>query len=148
MDNGYYSTKKARAADMTIRSTSGKRTAPPRSAWAQAARARSRRTANGLLLRTSKRKWIVFGGFEPGKKARTWIMPAEGGTPKPITPEGIVGSQVTPDGERVLVNDLEGKYFLYPLQGNGSPSAVPQLKADDGVIALAADGHTLFVREA
>ncbi len=93
-------------------------------------------------------KWIVFGGFEPGKKARTWIMPAEGGTPKPITPEGIVGSQVTPDGERVLVNDLEGKYFLYPLQGNGSPSAVPQLKADDGVIALAADGHTLFVREA
>src|SRR5437016_5315514 len=31
-------------------------------------------------------KWIVFSGFEPGKKARTWIMPAEGGTPKPITP--------------------------------------------------------------
>jgi len=93
-------------------------------------------------------KWIVFSGFEPDKKARTWIMPAEGGTPKPITPEGTVGTQVTPDGERVLVKDPEDKYFLYPLRGKGSASGVPQLKTDDGVIALAADGHTLFVREA
>jgi serine/threonine protein kinase len=93
-------------------------------------------------------KWIVFDGFEPDKKARTWIMPAEGGTPKPITPEGIVGDQVTPDGERVLVKDPEGRYFLYPLRGNGSSSAVPTLKKDDGVITFAADGHTLFVREA
>jgi len=93
-------------------------------------------------------KWIVFSGFEPDKKARTWIMPAEGGTPKPITPEGTVGTQVTPDGERVLVKDPEDKYFLYPLHNNGSASGVPQLKTDDGVIASAADGHTLFVREA
>jgi hypothetical protein len=75
-------------------------------------------------------------------------MPSEGGTPKPVTPEGVVGNQVTPDGERVLVKDPEGKYFLYPLLGNGSPSAVPTLKTDDGIIAFAADGHTLFVREA
>jgi len=33
-----------------------------------------------------------------------------------------VGSQVTPDGERVLVKDPEDKYFLYPLRGNGSAS--------------------------
>ena len=55
---------------------------------------------------------------------------------------------MTPDGERVLVKDPEDKYFLYPLHGNGSASGVPQLKTDDGVIASAADGHTLFVREA
>jgi serine/threonine protein kinase len=93
-------------------------------------------------------KWIVFEGFEPDKKARTWIMPAEGGTPKPISPEGIVGNQVTPDGQRVLVKDPQGKYFLYPLRGDGSPSPVPTLKTDDGVITFAVDGHTLFVREA
>jgi Tol biopolymer transport system component len=93
-------------------------------------------------------KWIVFIGFEPGKKARTWIMPAEGGTPKPITPEGIVGDRVTPDGEQVLVRDPEGKYFRYPLRGNGAPSPVPQLNTDDNAIGWAADGHTLFVREA
>jgi hypothetical protein len=39
-------------------------------------------------------------------------------------------------------------HFLYPLRGNGAPSAVPTLKTDDSVITLAADGHTLFVREA
>ena len=38
-----------------------------------------------------------------------------------------------------------GSFRSYRL---GRPSGVPQLKTDDGVIALAADGHTLFVREA
>ncbi len=97
---------------------------------------------------TPNGKWIVFGGFEPDKKARTWIMPGEGGKAQPLTPEGIVGNQVTPDGERVLVRDPEGKYFLYPLHSNGSPSPVPQLNTDDNAIEWAADGHTLFVREA
>jgi eukaryotic-like serine/threonine-protein kinase len=93
-------------------------------------------------------KWIVFGGFEPNKKARTWIMPGEGGTAKPITPEGNVGSQVTPDGQQVLVRNAEGKYFLYPLHGNPSPTPVPQLKTDDGAVGWTTDGHRLFVREA
>jgi len=93
-------------------------------------------------------KWIVFDGFEPNKKARNWIMPADGGDPKPVTPEGIVGNQVTPDGERLLARDPEGKYFLYPLHGNGSPTTVSTIKPDDGVVALATDGHTVFAREA
>jgi hypothetical protein len=96
---------------------------------------------------TPDQKWIVFIGFEPKQKMRTWIMPADGGTPKAITPEGFVGFHGTPDGERVLVQDPEGKYFFYPLHGNGAPSPVPTLKADDGVIGLAEDGHTAFVRE-
>ena len=93
-------------------------------------------------------KWIVFSGLEPGKKARTWIMPAEGGKAQPLTPEGIFGNQVMPDGQQVLVRDPEGSHFLYRLYGNGSPSPVAQLKPDDNVIGCTADGHTLFVREA
>jgi eukaryotic-like serine/threonine-protein kinase len=93
-------------------------------------------------------KWIVFDGFEPNNKTRIWIMPAEGGAAKPITPEGIVDSRVMPDGERTLARNAEGKYFLYPLHGDGSPSPVPQLNTDDGAIGWATDGHTLFVREA
>lgn len=93
-------------------------------------------------------KWIVFGGFEPGKKARTWIMPAEGGTAQAVTPEGILGNQATPDNERVLVRDPEGKYSLYPLHGHGAPAPIPQLKTDDFAIGWGADGQTLFVREA
>lgn len=102
---------------------------------------------HGVARWTPDGKWIVFSGFEPGKRARTWIMPAEGGKPQPLTPEAIVVNQVTPDGERVLVRDPEGKYFLYPLHDKGSPSAVAQLNPDDGVIGWASDGHTLFVRE-
>jgi Tol biopolymer transport system component len=93
-------------------------------------------------------KWIVFVGFEPDKKARTWIMPAEGGKAQPLTPEGIVGNQVTPDGERVLVRDLEGRYFLYPLHSTGSAVSISHLDVNDNVVAWASNGHTLFVREA
>jgi dipeptidyl aminopeptidase/acylaminoacyl peptidase len=96
---------------------------------------------------TPDQKWIVFDGFEPNKKVRAWIMPAEGGTPKPITPEGTSGVPLNADGERILARDSEGKFFFYPLRGSATPSAVPVLKPDDSVFALAEDGHTAFVRE-
>jgi eukaryotic-like serine/threonine-protein kinase len=92
-------------------------------------------------------KSIVFAGFEPGKKVRTWIMTAEGSRAQPLTPEGIVGTQVTPDGERLLARDPAGNYFLYPLHGNAPPLPVPQLHASDNAIGWATAGQTLFVRE-
>jgi eukaryotic-like serine/threonine-protein kinase len=92
-------------------------------------------------------KSLVFMGFEPGKKARTWIMPAEGGRAQPLTPEGIIGTHVTPDGERLLVRDPAGKYFLYRLHGDAPASPVPQLNASDNPIGWAHNGQTLFVRE-
>ena len=103
---------------------------------------------HGAARWTPDNKWLVFAGYEPKNKARTWIMPAEGGSPKPLTAEGIVGTQVTPDGQSVLARDPDGKYLLYPLHGDAPPTPLPQLKSDDLAIAWAGDGNTLFVREA
>lgn len=103
-------------------------------------------THEGLAQWTPDGKWIVFVGFEPGKKPRMWIMPAEGGDARPITPEGVAGGRVTPDGTRVLVGDADGNRFLYPLQG-GAPTPVSQFKPYDGFVGWA-DAHTVYVREA
>jgi len=92
-------------------------------------------------------KWIIFNGFEPQKRARSWIMPAEGGEAKPVTPEGTAEYLATPDGERILAIDADGKFFLYPLHNAGAPVLVPTLKPDDVPLCWTADGHGLFVRE-
>jgi serine/threonine protein kinase/Tol biopolymer transport system component len=92
-------------------------------------------------------KSIVFMGHELGKDDRIWIMPADGGTAQPVTPDGILGGAVTPSGQSLLARDNDRKFFLYPLHGGGQPVALPQLKADDGPLAWAGNDHTLFVRE-
>jgi Tol biopolymer transport system component len=91
-------------------------------------------------------KSIVFVGFEAGKAPRTWIMSADGGAARAITPEGVFGAGVTPDGQSVAVRDGDGKYFLYPLHGSGQPTSLSQIKASDGGLGWA-DNHTFFVRE-
>ena len=73
-------------------------------------------------------KQILFSGNEPGRPARCFIQNIDGGKPRPITPEGVVGCTVSPDGQLVAAGDLrenEG-VRLYPLDG-GPPRAVPGL---------------------
>jgi hypothetical protein len=52
------------------------------------------------FLRDGKR--FVFVGFKPGRPPRTWVQSIDGGEPTPVTPEGVTGVLVTPDGTQLL----------------------------------------------
>ena len=41
---------------------------------------------------------ITFNGNEPGHRIRTYLVNLAGGKPVPITPEGITGGLISPDG--------------------------------------------------
>ena len=72
-------------------------------------------------------KHILFSGNQPGRPARCFIQDIDGGKPRPITPEGVVGCQVSPDGQLIAATDLKGSAIrLYPLDG-GPPRAIPGL---------------------
>jgi hypothetical protein len=48
---------------------------------------------------------IVFSGFEAGHLPRLWVVGRSGGTPRPITAEGLAdGFAVSPDGLRVALS--------------------------------------------
>jgi eukaryotic-like serine/threonine-protein kinase len=72
-------------------------------------------------------KRILFTGNQPGRPARCFIQDIDGGKPRPITAEGVVGCQVSPDGQLIAATDLkESAIRLYPLDG-GPPRAIPGL---------------------
>ena len=87
---------------------------------------------------------IVFQGNEPGRPPRLWVQSIDGGAPKAITPENVVGTQVTPDDRFLLGRASDRKYYLFPV-GGGAAQPVPALRGDDVPVRFTADGRALFV---
>jgi eukaryotic-like serine/threonine-protein kinase len=91
-------------------------------------------------------KNVLLTGNEAGKRIRAYVQSVTGGSPKPITPEGIdvVPRGISPDGKWVAAIDGEQKIVLYPLSG-GEPVAVPGVEAGESPIRFNADGSALYV---
>jgi Tol biopolymer transport system component len=87
---------------------------------------------------------IVFTGSEPGHARRAWVQDLEGGKPRPVTPEGIVGTALSPDGRFVAARGPDHKIALYPVEP-GPPRPIPGIDPDDRVLRWTADGKSLFV---
>ena len=89
---------------------------------------------------------ILVVGRAAGHGYRCYVQNVSGGEPKPITPEGIVGGLVSPDGKEVLANDAQRKFWLYPVAG-GKPQPVPGIGSKDVPVQWSADGQSLFVAQ-
>ncbi len=95
-------------------------------------------------------KRILFVGREPGKGMRCYVQNAEGGQPRPVTPEGvlmktIVMAFISSDGRYLIAADSQGRELLYSVKGMENPRSIPGLAEDDHVIRWSADGRSLFV---
>jgi eukaryotic-like serine/threonine-protein kinase len=61
---------------------------------------------------------IVFSGNEAGHPVRCFMQDIDGGKPRPITPEGVTGCLVSPDGQSIAaISPMGGGVKLYPLDG-------------------------------
>ncbi len=106
----------------------------------------------GSIDRYQRAQWLPDGrGFvivaaEPGRARRTWLQDAGGGPPSPVTPEGIFGAAVSPDGRFVAATDQEEQLYVCPLAG-GAPTAVTQLEPEDIVVGWSPDGRSIIVGE-
>jgi eukaryotic-like serine/threonine-protein kinase len=89
---------------------------------------------------------IVFIGREHGHALRTYVQDIKGGAPKPVTPEAITGTLISPDGMFLIAADADNRNMFYPLAG-GAPDPIPGLKPEDKIVRLSADGHFLYVLE-
>ena len=89
-------------------------------------------------------KRIVFKGSESGRAARSWVQSLDGGAPKPITPEGFSGTQLSPDGTLLCARDAEGKYWIYPVEG-GTPVAVTGIERGEIPIRWSSNGKSMFI---
>ena len=87
---------------------------------------------------------IVFLGSKPGESVRTWIQDLEGSAPQAITPEGVVGTRISPDGKFLCTADAEGTILLYPV-GQSKPVRPVGIEKGESVVGWSSSGRELFV---
>ncbi len=88
-------------------------------------------------------KSIVFIAKEKGHALRTYVQDIAGGQPRPITPEGIIGHLVSPDGKYLVGRSPDETKGLYSLNGSETRD-IPGLEKEDRVIGWA-NAESLYV---
>lgn len=87
---------------------------------------------------------ITVNGREHGHGERNYLVDLNGGKPVPITPEGITGGLVSPDGKYILRADDAGLLAMYPI-AEGAPRPVPDLGPGFTPVQWSEDNSSVFV---
>jgi Tol biopolymer transport system component len=91
-------------------------------------------------------KRIWFNGREPGRQIRAYVQNVDGGTSRPLLPEGIQARLVSPDGGLVAAMDRPGphrKIVFFSADGRPTPLA-HDLPARTEPSVFSADSRFLF----
>jgi serine/threonine protein kinase/Tol biopolymer transport system component len=95
-------------------------------------------------------KRVIFQGREPGHNWRYYLQIIEGGPPRPITPEGTIGTLqgifISPDSGLVIASDAQHQRSLYPVEG-GAPKPISHLESADEILGWSGDGHSLYLAQ-
>jgi len=67
-----------------------------------------------------------------------------GEAPRALTPQNVNGTQMTPDGTRVLGRALDRHFYFYPV-GGGAPEPAPMLQGTDVPVRFSDDGKSLYM---
>ena len=87
---------------------------------------------------------IVLSGSEPGHGVRCYVLDLNGGKLRPVTPEGIFGFTVSPDGKYVVGVAGDKSFALYPIAGGGAPVHIPNTGRDLAPVQWAEDGTDIY----
>jgi Tol biopolymer transport system component len=87
---------------------------------------------------------LLASGIEAGHGARDYLIDLGTGDSKPLTPEGVVGTRMSPDGRSIAVGGPDGKLGIWPLEGGGF-HPIPGLDRNFLVADWTPDGTSLLV---
>lgn len=89
-------------------------------------------------------KHVLVCGSEAAKPVRCYVQEIAGGQPRAVTPAGVAHGLVSPDGNSLVAQDVDGKYSIYSV-ASGSAKSLAGIAADEEVSGWSADGRSLFV---
>lgn len=89
-------------------------------------------------------KHLLAGGIEAGHGARDYMIDLSDGTSKPFTPEGIAGTELSPDGREVAVHGPDGRIGIWPMDGSGF-RPIPNLDPKYYTTGWTPDGTSLYI---
>jgi Tol biopolymer transport system component len=89
-------------------------------------------------------KQVVFGANQKGHKPRTYVQQIDGGSPRPVTPEGELFVAFSPDSEEVFARGPNG-FSLYPVSGAVRRS-LRSIGSQDIVASFASGGKAIYLQ--
>jgi len=89
-------------------------------------------------------KRILINGNESRHSVRSYIVDLSGGKPRAITPEGVVGRLVSPDGLYVAGLGAGTGLVIYPVSG-GEPRSVPGVDTSLTPAQWSEDGSAVYL---
>jgi DNA-binding winged helix-turn-helix (wHTH) protein len=87
---------------------------------------------------------IVFVGSKPEHSLQSWIQDLDGGAPQPITPEGVGGTHLSPDGKLLCTVDEDGAIWIYPVAGD-KPEKLKGAEKGESAVGWSENGQELYV---
>ncbi len=87
-------------------------------------------------------KRITVTANEPGHGLRSYLLNVDGGKPVPITPEGVAGAIVSPDGQLIL-GESGSNLAVYSTSG-GPPRAIPGLESNFRALQWSEDNSAVY----
>ena len=101
------------------------------------------RIQNGSAHFLADGKRITLDASEPGHGVRTYLLDLEGGKPTPITPEGIIGGLISPNGRNIFRVNQAGGVAVYATSG-GAPRIIPGLEPNLVPIQWSQDSSSVY----
>jgi Tol biopolymer transport system component len=92
-------------------------------------------------------KQILFVGNEQGRDSRLYMQRIDGGSPKPITPEGVrifSSRAIAPNGKLIAGTGADRMTYIYNLKSD-EPLQVPGVIRGEVPIQWTSDGSSIFV---
>jgi eukaryotic-like serine/threonine-protein kinase len=100
------------------------------------------RIANGVSHFLPDGKRITVNGNEPGHGVRCYFVNLDGGKAIPVTPEGVTGGFVSPDGTQMLA--LNGTIVSLTPGAIENPRPIPGIGPDFTPLQWSADGAAIY----
>ena len=88
-------------------------------------------------------KQILCDCNEPGHGQREFVVDVDSGQARPVTPEGVTGGLLSPDGKSILARDLDGKLTDWPAEG-GERKVIAGFGPKDIPLQWTADGKSIY----
>lgn len=99
---------------------------------------------NGTANFLADGKRITVDANQPGRPVRTYVVNLDGGKPVPITPEGITGGLISPDGKRIFRLNEANVVAIYPTTGEGAPHLLPDLEPNFVPVQWSEDSSSIY----
>jgi serine/threonine protein kinase/Tol biopolymer transport system component len=87
-------------------------------------------------------KQITIDANEPHHGVRCYLVDIDSGNMRPITPEGVKGGLISPDGQYMIAKD-DNMPTMYPIHG-GPSHAVPGLEAGFVAVQWSEDNSSVY----